>query len=605
MATYTFATITPPASTYTIALDLNNQGQLVGYYLDSNNSYHGFLYSSGTYTTVDPLGSVTTVAEGINASGQVVGFFYDASSQLHGFIESANTYTVIDAPGGLMGDVDAINDLGQFVGYYIDNNSNNYFHGFLDNFGAYTTIDAPGSIRTVPNSINNSTQIVGSYLDSNNVNHGFVENSGTYTKIDPPNSVNTVALDINAAGAVVGEYSLDNNSWHAFLYSAGAYTTIDPPGSTTASALSINAVGQIIGDYADSSGRTHGFFYTSGTYTIIDPPGSIYTNPQSINDLGQIAGFYIDNMGVHAFLASVSDTTPPNSTISQALLNDTGVSHTDLITSDGGVTITGKASEQVGSVQIWNAVTNTLVGSATISGDAETWSFSGNLAESKYQLYAKLTDIAGNNGQTSSQPTIVIDKTAPIPVLLDAVFNSAINLTILSGTSEANGSVSVYDGTKLIGSTTAASDGSWSLQANVGGSTIHSYTEISTDLAGNTGLSGGVTLYTPAANKTLQGGAGNDVLIGGPNDILIGGSGVDTFVFNPNFGKETIKDFIVNQDAIAFAQSLFPNGVAQVLSQAHDSKAGAVIVVDANDTVTLVGVTVAQLQSHASDIHFF
>jgi hypothetical protein len=55
----------------------------------------------------------------------------------------------------------------------------------------------------------------------------------------------------------------------------------------------------------------------------------------------------------------------------------------------------------------------------------------------------------------------------------------------------------------------------------------------------------------------------------------------------------------------AFAQSLFPEGVTQVLRQAHNTKPRAEIVVDANDTVTLTGVTVANLHSHASDIHFF
>jgi Ca2+-binding RTX toxin-like protein len=96
------------------------------------------------------------------------------------------------------------------------------------------------------------------------------------------------------------------------------------------------------------------------------------------------------------------------------------------------------------------------------------------------------------------------------------------------------------------------------------------------------------------------------VLIGGPNDSLTGGLGSDTFVFNPNFGKETIKDFNINQDVIAFDRTLFANATpAQVLSQTHDSSAGAVIAVDASDTLTLTGVTVAQLQSHASDFHFF
>jgi hypothetical protein len=43
-----------------------------------------------------------------------------------------------------------------------------------------------------------------------------------------------------------------------------------------------------------------------------------------------------------------------------------------------------------------------------------------------------------------------------------------------------------------------------------------------------------------------------------------------------------------------------------VLSEAHDTKAGAVIVVDSHDTVTLIGVTVAQLQAAQTTnwIHF-
>jgi Ca2+-binding RTX toxin-like protein len=87
---------------------------------------------------------------------------------------------------------------------------------------------------------------------------------------------------------------------------------------------------------------------------------------------------------------------------------------------------------------------------------------------------------------------------------------------------------------------------------------IHSCTESSTDLAGNTGLSAGVTLYAPSAHKSLQGGSGNDVLIAGSNDTLMGGDGSDTFVFNPSFGKVTVKDFNASQDVLAFAKSLFP-----------------------------------------------
>jgi probable HAF family extracellular repeat protein len=132
----------------------------------------------------------------------------------------------------------------------------------------------------------------------------------------------------------------------------------------------------------------------------------------------------------------------------------------------------------------------------------------------------------------------------------------------------------------------------------------------STDLAGYNAASAGVTLYAKPANQVLEGGNGNDVLIGGSNDTLIGGAGADTFVFNPNFGKETATDYNVNHDVIAFDHTLFSNDtVSQVLSQMHDTNAGAVIAVDAHDTVTLAGVTVAQLQAaqaaHVDWLHFF
>ena len=155
----------------------------------------------------------------------------------------------------------------------------------------------------------------------------------------------------------------------------------------------------------------------------------------------------------------ITTNQPTTSTITQNLLNDTGVSHTDLIASDGHATITGQTSGQVNNVQIWNAVTNLQVGAASIAGDGESWTFSGNLAEGTYQLYAKFSDLVGNIGETSSLPTIDVDKTPPMPVMLNALLNSATNLTKVSGISETNSIVTVFDGTKLIGTVTAASDG--------------------------------------------------------------------------------------------------------------------------------------------------
>ena len=53
MTTYTYTTIDPPGSTYSVAESINNKGQIVGFYQNSSGQEFGFLYSGGTYTTLD------------------------------------------------------------------------------------------------------------------------------------------------------------------------------------------------------------------------------------------------------------------------------------------------------------------------------------------------------------------------------------------------------------------------------------------------------------------------------------------------------------------------------------------------------------------------
>lgn len=117
----------------------------------------------------------------------------------------------------------------------------------------------------------------------------------------------------------------------------------------------------------------------------------------------------------------------------------------------------------------------------------------------------------------------------------------------------------------------------------------------------NTTLNGGNgpdVLDGSAGHDILLGGNGPDVLIGGDGDTLTGGNGPDTFLFRPNFGANTITDFNTNIDAIQFDRSLFTSAT-DILNHTTDTTGGAVITDATGDTVTLVGVTLAQL--HAID----
>ena len=66
-----------PGSVVTVALDINDRGQVVGGYIDSAGRQHGFHYHNGRYTTIDaprPLEpfAMGNIATGINDRGEIV-----------------------------------------------------------------------------------------------------------------------------------------------------------------------------------------------------------------------------------------------------------------------------------------------------------------------------------------------------------------------------------------------------------------------------------------------------------------------------------------------------------------------------------------------------
>src|SRR5947208_3399608 len=58
----------PLATGGTFPQDVNDTGEIVGYYIDAQGS-HGFAYTNRTFSTIAP----DVVAEGINNAGQIVG----------------------------------------------------------------------------------------------------------------------------------------------------------------------------------------------------------------------------------------------------------------------------------------------------------------------------------------------------------------------------------------------------------------------------------------------------------------------------------------------------------------------------------------------------
>ena len=264
----------PGAGNSTLPQKINERGDIVGVFIDSNGVTRGFVrFSDGSFSApiVDPNDTVGfTEGRGINNSRTVVGDYATPDGNLHGFFLSGGTFTEYDVPGAVFTAVLSINDAADFTGTFID--SSGIQQAFVSVGGTLTLFSVPAAVATLAYDINNSKRlVVGYYIDGSGILHGYYR---------------------DANGAL--------------------HFPVDPSGSTATILFGLNNLNWVVGRYADSSGATHGlFFVPPNQFSTFDYPGSTFTSLNGINDRGIICGRYVDDSGIaHGFLARVTGTPP-------------------------------------------------------------------------------------------------------------------------------------------------------------------------------------------------------------------------------------------------------------------------------------------------------
>ena len=321
-----------PDAELTVAFGINDQGIVVGSYQTADEA-HGFVYDGTDFFDVDVPGAAFTFVQDINDWGQMAGFYVGDNGNTHGFVFAEGNFYTIEAPTGVGAipgtvEVTGINNLGQVVGTY-ETDGFEGSQGFVTTLGMEFTYDvsffdhpdavpSPGGPPSFGTEIRNSNvdgDFVGRYSDQASPpfsGQSFANIGGSLFNLGFVAATGGIAAsDINDLDQIIGTYFVaEDSTVHGFILDDDDYLTLDSTlgDDGTTELLGMNNIGQIVGTYVDLGDLTrHGFLLKDGVFTTIAHPDAagFGSGGVSINNAGQIAGFYMDSFfTVNAFVYS-------------------------------------------------------------------------------------------------------------------------------------------------------------------------------------------------------------------------------------------------------------------------------------------------------------
>jgi hypothetical protein len=172
--------------------------------------------------------------------------------------------------------------------------------------------------------------------------------------------------------------------------------------------------------------------------------------------------------------------TPPGAPDISSWSPDTGAVG-DGVTNANKLTLKGTAAAN-STVKVYDG--STQIGTTTADATGSWDYITAVLTDARHVLTATDT-VSGVTSAASSPLSVTVDTHVPAaPVLVsDPIVNT--NHVLLSGTAEANSTITVYDGKTAVGTTTTGANGTWSVTTAPLASGAQALTATATDVAGN------------------------------------------------------------------------------------------------------------------------
>ena len=264
--------------------------------------------SAYSYFSVDYPEAVATTLSGINAQGDIVGSYVDSESTSHGFVLRHGVFTTIEVPGAAGTDARGINPAGDIVGgYWLPGEPPANIHGYmLRREGTLEYIDYPGQINTIPQRLLPDGTILGCYHGSDPMMSMFgmwMRGGITDATAQSASMHNGATPDLSVIAGLFTDLSepAPRAAW-GYVIENGVFTRFRVPGSNLTAVWDVGPGGALVGVYRNPAG-THGFLLEDGQYTSIDYPAAAVTRAFGINAGGDVVGNYVKNGVTRGYLA--------------------------------------------------------------------------------------------------------------------------------------------------------------------------------------------------------------------------------------------------------------------------------------------------------------